>query len=276
MEPAAQGQTNATSGGRSRSSCRSPWSGSWLPRRWCIDFGIARLDRQKNKSVADMATAAGMRGLDQGDGRIYPFQGMCQALAFLKANEPGLSSLAAPSACSNTTLLNKKCDWGDTSTHASFTGTAGDFSVEIHAPYDLNSTSSTAWPDESLSTTAGDRLTTAESCNHLAVIVRQTREPGLGSLAAPGDMTTAVRSVGRVAETTLDNLPVALLLLEQVACNAVEVNGVDSFVKVFSTGTIPGMIHSDSDATACSGGQKVLLAFTPTASRLSRARPARA
>ena len=63
-----------------------------------LDFGIARLDRQKNKAVADSAVAAGMRGLDMGDGRTHPFHGVCQALEFLKANKPALSSLTAGTA----------------------------------------------------------------------------------------------------------------------------------------------------------------------------------
>ena len=222
-----------------------------------LDFGIARLDRTQNKSVADSAVTAGMRGLDMGDARTHSFNGVCQALNFLKANKPALSSLSwAP--CSDPNKLATICKWDDPLTHASFTGSANGVTVEIRSPYDLNSASSTGWREEALGTLAADRLTTQDSCNHLAVVVRQTRQPGLGSLATDSDMTTAVRSVGRVAETTLDDQPVALLLLERMDCNAVVVNGSNSFVRVLANGNAPGLIHSDSTGELCSGSSSIL------------------
>ena len=220
-----------------------------------LDFGIARLDRQQNKSVADSAVAAGMRGLDLGDAKAHPFSGVCQALNFLKANKPALAGLSwAP--CSDPAKLATICKHDDPRTHATFTGQAGGVSVEIRSPYDLTST---GWAEEQLPTLAGDQLTAADACNHLAVIVRQTRQPGLGSLATDSDMTTAVRSVGRVAEKVLDDQPVALLLLERTGCSAVEVNGAGSFVRVLASGDVPGLIHTDSSAEGCSGSQRVLV-----------------
>ena len=222
-----------------------------------LDFGIARLDRTQNKSVADSAVAAGMRGLDMGDARTHSFNGVCQALNFLKANKPALASLSwAP--CTDPNRLATICKWDDPLTHASFTGSANGVTVEINSPYDLTSTSSTSWGEETLGTLAADRLTSQDSCNHLSVVVRQTRQPGLGSLATDSDMTTAVRSVGRVAETTLDDQPVALLLLERMDCNAVVVNGSNSFVRVLASGNVPGLIHSDSTGELCSGNSSIL------------------
>ena len=224
-----------------------------------LDFGIARLDRQANKAVADSAVAAGMRGMDLGDARTHSFSGVCQALSFLRANKPALSSLTwAP--CSDTNKMATICQWDDPQTHAVFTGAASGISVEIRSPYDLTTS---GWPEEGLSSLASDQLTPQDACNHVAVIVRQTRQPGLGSLATDSDMTTSVRSVGRVAEGTLDNQPVALLLLERYGCNTVVVNGSNAFVRVLANGASPGLIHSDSNGSTCSGTQRILMGDHP-------------
>lgn len=220
-----------------------------------LDFGIARLDRQQNKSVADSAAAAGMRGLDLGDAQTHSFNGVCQALDFLRANKPALAPLSwAP--CADPLKLATICKWDDPRTHAVFTGVVNGVAVEIRSPYDLTST---PWAEEQLGTLAADQLTPQESCNHLAVVVRQTRQPGLGSLATNTDMTTSVRSVGRVAQGTRDDQPVALLLLERTGCNAIAVNGIGSFVRVLATGNVPGLIHSDSTGESCTGSQRILV-----------------
>jgi hypothetical protein len=221
-----------------------------------LDFGIARLDRQKNKSVADTAVTAGMLGLDGGDGQVYSWKGVCQALGFLKANEPALATLSTPSQCSNPAALTTGCRWDTSSTHASYTGSANGIEVEISNPYNLVASD---WAEESLATLQNDQQTAAQSCNHLAVVVRQTRHPGLGSLATTSDLTTSIRSVGRVTEATQGNTPVALLLLERTACDTILINGANSFVHVFANGVVPGLIHSDSDGTACSGNGRIFL-----------------
>ena len=219
-----------------------------------LDFGIARLDRQQNKSVADSAVTAGMRGLDMGDARKHSFSGVCQALDFLKANKPALSSLSwAP--CADPLKIATICQWDDPRTHASYVGSANGITVEISSPYNL---STSGWPEEQLATLSSDQLTAEESCDHLSVVVRQTRQPGLGSLATDSDMTTSVRSVGRVTEGVLDEQPVALLLLERTGCSAVEVNGTNSFVRVLATGAVAGLIHSDSTGEGCSGNARIL------------------
>lgn len=220
-----------------------------------LDFGIARLDRQQNKSVADSAVAAGMRGLDRGDGKTHAFSGVCQALNFLRANKPELSSLTwAP--CSDPAKLASACQWGAPSTYADYSGSAAGITVEIHSPYNL---ATSGWPEEQLPSLAADQLTPQDSCDQLAVIIRQSRQPGLGSLATDGDLTTAVRSVGRVTEGIDDSQPVALLLLERTGCSTAEVNGGNSYIRVFATGSVPGLIHSDSSGTGCTGQQRILV-----------------
>ena len=51
-----------------------------------LDFGLARMDRQVNKSAADNAVTAGIRGFDGGDANVYTFKGVCDALSYLRAN----------------------------------------------------------------------------------------------------------------------------------------------------------------------------------------------
>lgn len=220
-----------------------------------LDFGIARLDRQQNKAVADSAVTAGMHGLDRGDGKPHAFSGVCQALDFLRANKPALSSLTwAP--CSDPQKLATICQWGDTTTYARFTGSVDGVSVEISSPYTL---ANSGWPEEQLGSLAADQEAKPEdACDQVAVVVRQTRHPGLGSLATSKDLTTAVRSVGRVSEGTDDGQPVALLLLDRTGCDSITINGGNSYVRVLASGITAGLIHSDSNGQDCTGQQRIL------------------
>lgn len=220
-----------------------------------LDFGLARLDRQTSKAVADTAVSAGAQGMNSGDGRLLSYRGACEALRYLKANQPELASLSW-SACSNPVLLDRECSVTDPLTQASYTGSANGISVEIRSPYTL---AGSGWPEESLSTLQGDQLAAADGCRHLAVVIRRTRTPGLGSLATSSDLTTSVRSVGRVAFESDAKQVVALLLLERAGCGTITINGANSFVRVLANGATAGLIHSDSDATVCSGGSKVFV-----------------
>ena len=85
-----------------------------------LDFGLARLDRQVNKSAADDAVAAGIQGFNKGDGKVYSYKGVCEALEFLKANVRPLSALSY-SACATPSNLGKVCKDSDPTTHASYT-----------------------------------------------------------------------------------------------------------------------------------------------------------
>ena len=223
-----------------------------------LDFGVARLDRQKNKSVADTAVAAGLRGLDTGgNGKVYSYHGVCQALAFLKSNEPALSSLTW-SSCSDVTKLERICDPSDTATHATFSGTVNGISVEISNPYNL---AASGWPEEALTTLADDQPDAADVCNYLAVVIRQTRSPVLGSLVTDSSMTTAVRSVGRVQPGERAEEGVALVLLERTTCRALHVEGTSAKLHVFGNGTAPGLIHADSkgtDPTSCTSDNEII------------------
>lgn len=238
-----------------------------------LDFGAARLDRQSNKAAADAAVTAGMRGLDQDNGQIFSYRGACAALAYLKANEPKLSSWTEP-ACSNAADLAKVCNPDPvtgSSTWAHFTWpSANGFHVEIQAPYDL---ATSGFPEESkpaLAADKGDPL--LKGCDQIAVTVTQTRKPGLGSLATPSSLVTRIRSVGRVAVGPGNQAP-ALLLLERQRCQVLKLAaggpGADSHIYVHGAAAYmakrldgtpgmvnqPGSIHADTNASDCPSGQ---------------------
>lgn len=224
-----------------------------------LDFGIARLDRQTSKTVADSAVTSGMQGLNSGDGRILAYKGACEALRYVKANQPELSSLSW-SACTNPVLLDRECSVSDSTTHASYTGSANGLSVQIRAPYTLTGS---GWAEEQLTTSQADQLTPADACRQIAVIISRTRKPGFGSLATSKQMTTAVRSVGRVTFSSDQQQVVALLLLERTGCGVVTINGTNSYVRVEANGLSPGLIHADSDGSVCSGGSAIFAGDHP-------------
>ncbi len=228
-----------------------------------LDFGLVRADRQMNKSSADAATAAGMRGLDQGDGKAHSYAGICQALTYLKLSQPELANLpdASNAAGGNVTCpptaaqAAAACIPG--TTNLKYAATSGRVTVTISTPY-LVSTGN--FPEESSATLVNDVGDPAQQgCDQVGVIVEETKRPGLGSLATASDLVTRVRSVGRVTLKDDGQGAVALLLLERTNCSVIVVNGVNSFVRVLANGDVPGLIHSDSDGTGCSGGQRILV-----------------
>ena len=107
----------------------------------------------------------------------------------------------------------------------------------------------------------GDNGSVADAgCDQLAVIIRRTRNPGLGSLATDDDLVTRVRSVGRATVNVTQQNAIGLLLLERSNCLALDVNGNGPFVTVLGYGTAGGLIHSDSlgNGGNCSSQNKVL------------------
>ena len=219
-----------------------------------LDFGMLRYDRQINKSVADAAVAAGMRSFDQDDGQVYTFRGVCDAIGYLKTNEPKLATLPAYAPCSSTVTKAKTCNTLDATTFASYTGSTanGRYTVQVKAPYSLPDAT---WGQDSLPSLAGD---TGDQCLQLAVMISETRDPGLGKLAVQDkDITTKIRSVGRVTGGPGNRSP-ALLLLDRHNCNVLSVGSSgnqSSYIHVYgaAAGTVtqPGTIHADSDGAAC-------------------------
>lgn len=238
-----------------------------------LDFGLVRVDRQVDKSAADSATLAGLHGLNAGDGESHPYIGVCTAVRYLKTNSERFSTInessgwtnglgaATGNGCADVTLRNRKCKPTDKTTWASFhwTGSWKGMSLEVtvESGYDLTSNK---WAEDSLPASSSDTgVAEQQGCDNLAVTITQSRRPGLGALATSSDLTTSIRSVGRVQPVS-GEVAAALLLLKQTGCPILYTgsNSGTSFIHVLgarsSDGrTQPGTIHSDSDGVGCTG-----------------------
>jgi len=237
-----------------------------------LDFGLARVDRQTNKSASDAATSAGVYALDGPDGKPRDYQGVCTAIRYLRENDARFAGVTSGSGvwtdgngsaltdpCGDSTLLQTHiCVGGDKSTWGVFTWNGsweGDpMRVVIQSGYQL---AGSGWQEESL--LASDQTDDAQGCNQLAVMITENRQPGLGSLATSSDLVTSVRSVGRVKPGPGGDAP-AMLLLKRTGCPSLQVGSTagSSWVKVLgkyspSTGASqPGTIHADADGSGCS------------------------
>lgn len=240
-----------------------------------IDFGIIRVDRQVDKSAADSATLAGLHALNGGDGNAHPFMGVCTAVQYLKQNSDRFDSVddstgwtdgtgaAKGNGCTDATLRAQTCTPGSPASWARWTwsGTyqGAPLSVAVQSGYLIPAG---VWGEDNLPASLADADDTAQGCDQLSVIVSQSREPGLGSLATSSDLKTAIRSVGRVKQVPGGYAP-ALLLLEQHDCPVLRTGSSSadtSWIHVYGAKssndlTQPGTIHADSDANgSCTGG----------------------
>jgi hypothetical protein len=228
-----------------------------------IDFGIVRLDRTINKASADAAAAAGVRSLESGDGRARGWAGACTALAYLRVNNPeygdlvptwqtGLNAPVTGDPCApGSAYLDQGCERDDRNTWAVMTGSAaeGRLQVEIRSGYVL---SQGGFSEESLDALVSDTGDPVQGgCDHLAVIVQETKQPAMGSIVSVDELVTRVRSVARVTIGDQGQAVVALVLLERETCPTLSFDG--STVNFVSGGylTRPGMIHSDSRGANC-------------------------
>lgn len=230
-----------------------------------LDFGLMRVDRQVHKSAADDAVRAGIHGLDLGDSSPHSYAGVCAAVRFLKRTDTRFAGinegvgwtdgngLGTASGCTNASLRGRTCVAADKTTWARFvwTGTLNGkpITARIESGYLLTSS---GWVEDTLSASTADEDDGAGGCNQLAVTISHARKPGLGSLATNSDMTTSIRSVGRVVSAPGGSAP-AMLLLKQSGCRIIQAGSSSGgFVKVkgavSSTPGLsqPGTIHSDS------------------------------
>lgn len=240
-----------------------------------LDFGLVRVDRQVDKSAADAATFAGLEGLDSGDGNAHPYKGICTAIRYLNQNNARFSGVSDASGtwtdgaggavggpvCSNTALLSSICAAGNLSTWARFTWT-GTFqgtalTVKIQSGYALPDP---AFDEDTLPAAVSDADDYAGGCDQLAVIVTQNRKPGFGSLATSGQLSSTIRSVGRVTSVPGGAAP-AMLLLKRTGCPILQTGSNSGGSHVYVLGALstnglsqPGTIHADSDGTSCTGG----------------------
>lgn len=221
-----------------------------------VDFGMARMNRQMNKSAADSAVMAGLRGADGGTTEVYTHRGVCTALAYLRANEPGLVNLP-PGGCDATVATTSPITCNPSNPGASLmeyfeqvVENGVTYSVRIKSPVEVSEFD--VYDDESYATLASD-TSQMSGCDQLMVVVEQSRPTIFGGIASGDDaIETTVRSVGRVAVGDGDLAP-ALLLLERTKCNVLSVGsagaGAGSYIRVYGSGMMPGSIHADTDAS---------------------------
>ncbi len=245
-----------------------------------LDVALVRYDRQRNKSVADSAVAAGMRALEvPGTGIPAPFRGACAALDFVRANHPDLGAVTGtwtfannasvgvdpchPTNTASIALRRRAClpsfVPGYENTWAVFDGNpVNGVDVEIHSGYDVNDTSGGGYGDEAYH--SDDGAADQGGCDNLAVIIRETERAGLGRVVHGGDLTSRVRSVGRARFGVRSDHIIALLLLERRDCASLDVNGNSgAFVEVLAEGSRQGIVHSDSAGlNNCSSDNNVL------------------
>jgi Putative Flp pilus-assembly TadE/G-like len=256
-----------------------------------LDFGLVRVDRQTDKSAADSATLAGLHALNRGDGSPHPYVGVCNAVRYLKTNDDRFSGIneglgwknglgaATGNGCTDVTLRNRTCSVTDKSSWAvwHWTGTSDGISLDvtIQSGYSFAGSYAQGWPEDSLPASSPD--TTEQGCDQLAVTIKQSRKPGLGSLATSSDLRTNVRTVGRV-QSQPGNAAPALLLLKRTGCPVLHTGnsggGSGTFIHVLgalgssidangvvtpNSRSAPGTIHADSDGTGCPNNTNVYM-----------------
>lgn len=240
-----------------------------------LDFGLVRVDRQVDKSAADAAVSGGLYGLASGDGSAHPYAGVCSAISYLQKNYSRFGSVDVGSGvwrdgagtlktvtCTGSDLT-ATCTPGNSSTWAQYkwngTFQGAPLQVEIRGGYQL---AGSGFSEETLPAVAADQDDSAQGCDQLAVIIRQNRKPGLGSLASSSDLVSVIRSVGRAYLGPGGDAP-AMLLLKRgstaaTGCPALQVgsNAGSSWIKVYgaratSGRTQAGTIHSDHSGSGC-------------------------
>lgn len=224
-----------------------------------IDLGFVRQNRQSDKSAADFAAAAGIRSLDDGEGRIQPWKGICAARSYLLANSDELAGmlstyengdgsttyLSDPCTAQTSAPYTNLCAPGSPSTWGVLSGFAdgGRIRVTIKSGYALPDA---AFPED-LSSYSGDNGAVLSSgCDHLAVIIEEGEGTYFGGVAGASGYETVIRSVSRLVQGDDGDVAAALVLLERNDCEALSVLGNTAWVLIEGNGTTPGVIHSDS------------------------------
>jgi hypothetical protein len=224
-----------------------------------LDFGQIRADRQQNKLAADAAVMAGLRAADQGSSDIYHELGVCGAVDFLRSNREAFQSLPACTPSATPAV----CDPSSPPSVFTYTGASTfngtDFRVRVESPYHVGDPD---YPEDSLASVSSD-VSAENGCDQIAVFIEETRAPSAGELVGTDELTTKLRSVGRLAIGPGDDAP-AMLLLKRTGCPMLYTGSAagGSWVHVYGAAGASGRaqagtIHSDSDGTGC-GSNSVL------------------
>lgn len=225
-----------------------------------IDFGFVRQSRQTGKTTTDAAVSAGIASLAP-DATPRPWRGVCEALRYMQANEPGRTftltymdgngSTVAGSPCSS--LANQECTPNTPSTWAWIRAVDGNRVVDLRSGYTLPDPN---FPEDATRYSGDNGEAARGSCDHLAVIVSDRDPSYFGGIVGAVDYSTAIRTVGRVKITTIQRAVPAFLMLERTECEVLsqQVGSSEGGIIVErSTANTPGLIHVDSAGIPCRG-----------------------
>lgn len=226
-----------------------------------IDLGFVRNTRQGSKATTDATVAAGLQSL-AADGLPTPWRGACASLAYLRDNEAGRTftveyrdgnfNPVAGTPC--TSLLSQGCLANTKSTWAWIRATDGDYVVDIRSGY---VTPDASFPEDSAAYASDNGDPVRGGCDQIAVIAATRDDVYFGGVAGAGGYESAIRTVGRVDISTVNEGVPAFLLLERSVCgvmtHSVGNGGGDGIIVEAASATEPGIVHIDSSgASGCS------------------------
>lgn len=212
-----------------------------------IDIAALRNDRAAGRAAADAAALAGVASLNQDPVAGVPMgPTACQDVwAYFLQNRRDATPVTTTPPCN---AFNGPC----LGTARDVVGRAGPYTVTIRYPVPDTDPMMDAEVLGGDTAQALDEID-GQACGRIGVRVVRSRALAFGSAFGLGSTTTDVHSVA-VATTSYDaRFPIALLILDRTGCGALIANGGGSIL-VRSSGSHPGYISVDSDASQCSGG----------------------
>jgi hypothetical protein len=203
-----------------------------------IDLGSLRHDRAYNRSAADLAATSAALALSESN--LADMAGACQA-----AWDYMVQNVDDAGGSINCGVFAGTCNPATPARTA--TGTAGRYTVSITNPV-------TDLAPDTVDPVAqsGDPTLDGVPCERIAVRVTETRPFAFAKIVGVDSGTTTSRSVGRALASSATGEAVALLVLDPTQCNALTASGQGT-IRVKGTGTSPGIIVVDSNATASGG-----------------------
>lgn len=212
-----------------------------------VDVAALRHDRAADRAAADAAALAGVATLNQD-----PLSGVptgrtaCEAVwSYFITNRADATPVVTTPPCTD---FNGPC----LGVARQVVGRAGPYTVTIMYPVpdgEPMMRSEHVSGDEDQASVELD----GQACGRIGVQVVRERQTVFGGAFGLGTKSTDVHSVA-VATTSYDaRFPIALLILDRTGCGALIANGGGSIL-VKSSGSHPGYISVDTDASQCSGG----------------------
>ncbi len=213
-----------------------------------IDLARSRQDRSDNRTVTDLAASAGALALSE-ETPPDMVAACTTTWDYIRANIADMPAGAAPD-CSQ---FAPTCS---PATARTATGSSGRYAISITHP--VPDGHELLQPDAiGAGAQAANSVVDGVPCQRIAVRISENREYAFARFFGLGTSQTTATSVARSKPGTKDGEPIALLLLETVACNALVTSGQSSILveATTSSGGIqrPGAIRVESAGSGGSG-----------------------